>query len=102
MADYKPDLPAGVSLPPGFKVDTGDPRYVALRDLATREKLSQSAFSQILGVEAARINAEYERARATPAAAPAPAPKPDFSKMSTRDQMAYALQRGAPPRRGSW
>jgi hypothetical protein len=95
MVDYKPELPAGVTLPPGFSVNTADPRYVALRDLAHREKLSQSAFSQILGVEAQRVTGEYERAKATPAApapAPAPAPaKPDFSTMSVRDKFAYAL-----------
>jgi hypothetical protein len=88
---YKAELPAGVSLPPGFKVDETDARYKALHDLATREKLSQSAFSQILGVEASRVNADYERARATAPAAPAPAAKPDFSKMSTTDKFAYAL-----------
>jgi hypothetical protein len=93
MAEYKPDLPPGVSLPPGFKVDTSDPRYRALHDLATRERLSQSAFSQILGVEASRVNAEYERARATPSAAPTPAPaaKPDFARMSSRELFAYSL-----------
>jgi hypothetical protein len=98
MADYTPTLPAGVSLPPGFSVNTADPRYVALREMAVREKLSQSAFSSILGAEASRINGEYERARATPAApAPAPAAKPDFAKMSTRDKLAHAL---ANPKRG--
>ncbi len=98
LADYTPDLPAGTSLPPGFKVDTTDPRYRALHDLAIREKLSQSAFSAILGVEAQRVNADYERARSTPAPpAPAPAAKPDFSKMSTADKFAYALNN---PKRG--
>jgi hypothetical protein len=79
---YKAELPAGMSLPPGFRVDESDPRYRALHDLASREKLSQSAFSSILGVEATRVNQEYARARATPAAPPA-APKPDMSKWST-------------------
>jgi hypothetical protein len=95
---YEAKLPDGVSLPPGFRIDEADPRFVALRDLASREKLSQAAFSQILGVEAARVNQEYARARSTPAApAPAPAPKVDFSKMSTAEKFAYAL---ANPRRG--
>jgi hypothetical protein len=102
VTEYKPELPAGVSLPPGFKVDTTDARYRALHDLASRERLSQSAFSQILGVEAARVNADYERARATPAAAPAPTPapaaKPDFDKMTTRELFAYSLT--TPSRRG--
>jgi hypothetical protein len=95
---YKADLPAGTNLPPGFKVDTADPRYRALHDLAVREKLSQSAFSSILGVEASRITSEYERARSTPAA-PAPAAKPDFSKMSTAAKFAYAVANST-PRRG--
>jgi hypothetical protein len=98
---YEPKLPEGVTLPPGFKVDTSDPRYKALEGLAERERLSQSAFSQILAVEASRVNAEYERARATPAtAAPAPTPPPklDYSKMSTREQIAAALS-GSPGRR---
>jgi hypothetical protein len=103
MTEYKPDLPPGVSLPPGFKVDTTDARYRALHDLASRERLSQSAFSQILGVEAQRVNADYERARATPAApapkaAPTP-PKVDFSKLSTREQFAASLT--VPSNRGN-
>jgi hypothetical protein len=96
MVDYKADLPAGVSLPPGFKVDTTDPRYRALHDLAVREKLSQSAFSSILGVEASRITSDYERARSTPAApAPAPAAKPgvpeNWAKLSTQERMLWSL-----------
>jgi hypothetical protein len=101
MAEYRPDLPPGVSLPPGFKVDTTDPRYRALHDLASREKLSQSAFSQILGVEAQRVNADYERARSSPAAsapAPAPAAPRDWDRLSTREQFAYSLT--TPSKRG--
>jgi hypothetical protein len=98
VADYKPELPAGVTLPPGFSVNTADPRYVALREMATREKLSQSAFSSILGAEASRINSEYERARA--AAPPAAPAKPDFAKMPFRDKMQYALEQNAAKRRG--
>jgi hypothetical protein len=86
---YKAELPDGVSLPPGFKVDEADPRYKALHDLAVRENLSQRAFSSILGVEAQRVNADYERARATPAA---PAAKPDMSKWSTSQKLQYALE----------
>lgn len=99
---YEPKLPEGQALPPGLSVNTDDPRYKALHDLATRENLSQRAFSAILGVEAQRVTNEYERARVAPAApAPAPAPKVDVSRLSTRDQFAHALQKGAPPRRGS-
>jgi hypothetical protein len=102
MVDFKADLSPGVSLPPGFKVDTTDPRYRALHDLAVREKLSQSAFSSILSVEAARINSEYERARsAAPAApAPAPAPKVDYAKLSTTEKFQLALERSAAKRNG--
>jgi hypothetical protein len=93
---YEPKLPDGVSLPPGFKVDTGDARYKALHDLASRENLSQRAFSEILGVEARRINSEYERARASqPPSAPAPSPKPgvpeSWSKMTTQERLQWSL-----------
>lgn len=43
--EYKPELPPGTKLPPGFSVNTNDPRYKALHDLAVRENLSQRAFS---------------------------------------------------------
>src|SRR5277367_1373992 len=106
MAQYEPKLPDGVSLPPGFKVDVTDPRYVALHSLAERERLSQSAFSQILGVEAQRVNGEYERARSTPAPAPTPSPASSgvpagWDKMTTHQQMQHALERSAAKRRGS-
>jgi hypothetical protein len=101
MADYKPDLPPGTSLPPGFRVDVSDPRYRALHDLAVRERLSQTAFSSILKVEADRINADYERARATPSApAPAPAPKVGYAKLSPGDKFQLALEREAAKRGG--
>jgi hypothetical protein len=99
---YKAELPEGVSLPPGFKVDEADPRYKALHDLATREKLSQSAFSQILGVEAQRVNADYEHAARAAAPAPAPAPaKPgvpeNWGKMSFQQKMNWSHNN---PKRG--
>jgi hypothetical protein len=104
VADYKPELPAGVTLPPGFSVNTADPRYVALREMATREKLSQSAFSSILGAEASRINSEYERARAAPPAAPAPATRaavPEgWGKMSFQEKMHWSHEQNAAKRRG--
>jgi hypothetical protein len=87
VAEYKPDLPEGVTLPEGASIDVENPRFKALHDLASRENLSQSAFSGLLGIEAQRLLAEHERARA----APAPAAKPDFSKMSAREQIAYSL-----------
>lgn len=98
---YEAKLPEGVSLPPGFSINEADPRYVAVRDLATREGLSQKAFSAILGVEASRVNGEYERARAAaPTPAPsAPATKPalpaNFDKLSMREQFAHALAHGS-------
>jgi hypothetical protein len=95
---YEAKLPAGVTLPDGYKIDEADPRFVSLRDIATRERWTQSSFENVLALEAKRVSAEHERARAAaPAAAPAPAEKPDFSKMSTADKFAYALNN---PKRG--
>jgi hypothetical protein len=92
-------------LTPGFKVDTNDARYKALRDLASRENLSQPAFSEILGVEARRINSEYDRARSAP---PAPTPAPaasgvpaNWDKLSTTEKFHRALQQSAAKPRGS-
>ena len=76
------------------------PDIERLVELAESEKLSQSAFSRILGVEASRVNSEHERARAAqPPAAPAPKPgvPEGFSKMSFAAQATYAL---ANPKRG--
>lgn len=99
---YEPKLPDGVTLPEGFRVDVEDVRFKALHDLATREKWTQKAFSDVLGIEARRVSAEHVRARAAqPAPSPAPAPKPGvpegFSKMSFAAQATYAL---ANPKRG--
>ena len=97
---FEPKLPEGVSLPDGFRVDVNDVRYKALHDLAEREKWSQKAFSDVLGIEARRVSAEHERARAAqPPAAPAPKPgvPEGFSKMSFAAQATYAL---ANPKRG--
>jgi hypothetical protein len=95
---FKAELPPDVKLPEGFSIRTDDPRYQDLHSLAEREGWSQSAFSNLLGIEARRVAAEHERARAV-APAPAPAAKPDFARMSTREQMHYALANG-PKTRG--
>src|ERR1700733_1818554 len=50
VAEYKPDLPEGVTLPEGASIDVENPRFKALHDLASRENLSQSAFSGLLGI----------------------------------------------------
>jgi hypothetical protein len=84
---YTPTLPEGM---PALKVDTSDARYKALEELATREKWSQKAFSETLGLEARRVMASTPKAAPAPAAAPA---KPDFSKMSTQEKFAHALSR---------
>lgn len=100
---YTPTLPDGVSLPPGFNINVNDPRYKALEALATRENLSQRAFGEILSVEAQRVSAEYERARATPPPAPTAAPTPakvDMSTMTTAQKFQHALERSAASRRG--
>jgi hypothetical protein len=90
---YEAILPEGVSLPEGFRIQTSDPRYQALEQLATRERWSQASFSGALAIEAGRVSAAHTSARAAAPAAPssAPAAKPDFSKMSTADKFAYAL-----------
>jgi len=92
-------------LPEGFKIQTDDPRYVALEALATRERWSQAAFSDVLSIEARRVSGEYERARATPAptpaqVAPASGVPAGWDKMTTQQQMQHALERGAAARRG--
>jgi hypothetical protein len=96
---YDPLLPEGVMLPAGFHVDTSDARYKALHELATRERWSQAAFSDVLGIEAKRVSAEHARASQAPAApSPTPAPGPDFSKMSTSEKFHHALQQEAAKR----
>jgi hypothetical protein len=93
-ADYKPVLPVGMEMPKGASINTDHADYKALTAVATRHGLSQAAFSDALGLEFQR----HERAHAvTRAAAPPPVAKPDFSKMSTRDKFAHALNN---PKRG--
>jgi hypothetical protein len=98
---YKPDLPTGVSLPPGLRVNVDDERYKALVDLATRERWTQSSFSGALGIEARRVSAEHAKAAQTSAQAAAPAPRPDFSKMSTQEKFAHALAQSDARRAGA-
>ncbi len=92
---YEPKLPEGVSLPPGFKVDTGDARYKALEELATRERWSQKAFSDLLGIEGRKVAADHAARAAAPTQAPAPAPKPgvpeSWSKMTTQERLHWSL-----------
>jgi hypothetical protein len=100
MAEYTATLPDGLTLPPGHKIDETDPRYRALVEAAKSEGLSQRAFSKILGLEAARVNADYAKAaKPAPASSQAaiPAP-PDFTRMSTREKFHHALQREAAKR----
>jgi hypothetical protein len=54
---YEPKLPDGVTLPPGFSIDANSSRYKELHSLAERERWSQSAFSDLLGIEARRVSA---------------------------------------------
>ena len=89
---YEPKLPDGVTLPAGFRVNVDDARYKALHELATREKWSQAAFSNVLGIEAQRVSAEHAKAAAPAATPAAPAAAPDFGKMSTREKLHFALQ----------
>jgi hypothetical protein len=92
MAEYKAELPPGVNF--SGRIDTADPRYRALVDLATREGWSQAAFSGVLAIEAQRVGAT-QPAAAKPAPAPAPAPAPGkvdgWDQMSATQRMAYAV-----------
>ena len=51
-ADYKPDLPADLQLPPGieFKIDVSDPSYKDLANFAHARGWSQSDLSTALGI----------------------------------------------------
>jgi hypothetical protein len=99
---FAPKLPEG--LPP-LRIDTSDARYKALEALATREGWSQKAFSETLGIEATRVLASAPKPAPAAPAAPAPAAKPElpanYAAMSAREQIAFALQQSAAPRRGS-
>ena len=55
-ADYKPDLPADLKLPPGieFKIDVSDPSYKDLANFAHARGWSQSDLSTALGIFASR------------------------------------------------
>lgn len=92
MVDYKPELPPGVTLPPGYRIRTEDHRYRALEALARSEGWSQKAFSETLRIEADRVSAEHAKAAAPAATPAAPAAAPDFGKMSTREKLHFALQ----------
>ena len=97
---YEPKLPEGISLPDGFRVDVNDGRYKALHDLATRERWTQKAFSDVLGIEARRVTADHERARAAqPPAATAPAASAlpsNWSTMSSSERLAWSLANPKP------
>jgi hypothetical protein len=95
MAEYKPELPEGATLPKGSSINVEHADYRALTAVAREENWTQKSFSRVLGLEVAR----HARAAPPAAAAPAPAaaPKPDFSKMSVQQQIQHAL---ANPKRG--
>ncbi len=80
--DLLPVLPAGYA---HLKIDVADSRYVAARDWAKANGLSQKAFSDLLGVEARSVVARQAAPAAAAPAAPAkaaPAPIPGYSSMS--------------------
>ena len=64
-ADYKPDLPADLQLPPGieFKIDVSDPSYKDLANFAHARGWSQSDLSTALGIFAAIKRARPRRLR---------------------------------------
>jgi hypothetical protein len=90
MAEYRPDLPAGMQFQPGESIDTSSPLYVAFSADAAKRGMSQEQFSRHLGdyVKASRPSAPSPAAPAAP-----PPPKLDYSKMSTREKIAAALSR---------
>jgi hypothetical protein len=99
---YKAELPAGVTLPEGHRIDVSDGRYKQLEALATSQKWTQAAFSSVLGIEAGRVSAAHASARAAPvAAAPAPAARAaipaNWGTMSFGEKTAWAF---ANPKRG--
>jgi hypothetical protein len=63
---YKAELPAGVTLPEGHRIDVNDSRFKQLEALATSQKWTQEAFSSVLGIEAGRVSAAHASARAAP------------------------------------
>jgi hypothetical protein len=85
---FKAELPLGVSLPEGHRIDVSDARF--------------KAFSSVLGIEAGRVSAAHASARAPTPAPVAPAPDPKkiegWDKMSSREQFAASL--ATPSRRG--
>jgi hypothetical protein len=87
---YKPELPAGISLPEGHSIDTGAARYKELEQLATSQNWTQDAFSGVLGLEAKRVADAHASASAS-APAPAPAAKVAFENMTTSQQFHHAL-----------
>jgi hypothetical protein len=88
MAEYKPDLPPGVTLPVGASINVEHEDYRKLEALAKEEGWTQAGFSKVLGLEVAR--SERSRVASAPPA-PAPAPKVDFDKLSTTQKFAHAL-----------
>jgi hypothetical protein len=94
---YSVDLPPDLK---GHSIDVSHPLYRAFEADATARGMSQEAFSSAIAAYARGATAKQAPTPA-PAPAPAPAAKPDFSRMSNREQFAYALQQSAAPRRGS-
>jgi hypothetical protein len=64
-------------------INTADPRYRALVDLATRENWSQASFSGALLIEAQRVGAVQAPA--------APAKIEGWDKMTTSQRMVHAV-----------
>jgi hypothetical protein len=65
-----------------------DPRFRAAVDFAREQKLTQSQFTAMLGIEAQGVAAK-QQAAAAPAPGPAPAPQPP-GKIEGYDKMSFA------------
>ena len=71
MAEFTPTLPEGMALPAGQSINTSHEDYKALEAVAKKHGLSQSAFSDALGLELSR---HQRRARTACAIPPRPRP----------------------------
>jgi hypothetical protein len=89
---FTPTLPEGLAVPAGHSINTDHEDYKRLVTLAEREGLTQRQFSAALGYEFERhARASAPKPAAPAPAAPAPQPKPDYSRMTTAEKFAHAL-----------
>jgi hypothetical protein len=76
-------------MPAGHRIDVEHPLYKAFHTEAEAKGLTQEAFSEALFAYVRGVAGKTTPTTAP--AAPAPAAEPDFSKMSTREQIHHAI-----------